>query len=57
MNILLKKIMKSQDKVKKDEVKIHDMLNKFNDNMKNNMNKLSKKFKHKKISLMLNKIN
>ena len=54
MNILLKKIMKSQDKVKKDEVKIHDMLNKFNDNMKNNMNTLSKKFKHKKISLMLN---
>ena len=37
-----------QDKVKKYELKICDMLNKFNDNMKNNTNNLSKKFKHKK---------
>ena len=30
------------------------MLNKFNDNMKNNMNNLYKELKYKKMSLMLN---
>ena len=37
---LIKENDKIQDKVKKDEAKICDMLNKFNDNMKNNMNNL-----------------
>ena len=30
------------------------MLDKFNDNMKNNMNNLNKKVKHKKICLKIN---
>ena len=46
-NYLIKEYNEIQDKVKKDEVKIHDTLNKFNDNMKNNMNNLYKKFKYK----------
>ena len=33
------------------------MLNKFNDNMKNNMNNLYKEFQYKKMSLILNLIN
>ena len=36
-NYLIKENNEIQDKVTKDEVKIRDMLNKFNDNMKNNM--------------------
>ena len=36
-----------RDEVRKDETKIRDMLNKFN-NMKNNMSDLSKKVKYKK---------
>ena len=43
-----------QDKVKKDEVKTHDMLNKFNVNMKNNMSNLYKKVKYKKMNWALN---
>ena len=42
-----------QDKVKKHEVKIRNMLNKFDDNMKNNMDNLYKEFNYKKMSLML----
>ena len=41
-NDLIKENNDIQDKVKKDKVKIHDMLNKFNDNMKNNMSNLYK---------------
>ena len=47
-NYLIEEYNEIQDKVKKDEVKIRDMLNKFNDNMINNMSNLYKKFKHKK---------
>ena len=43
MTILLKNVMN-----------IRDILNEFNDNMKNNMNNLSKKFNYKKMSIMLN---
>ena len=53
-NYLIKEYIEIQVKVKKDEVKIRDMLSKFNDNMKNNMNNLYKEFKYKKMSLMLN---
>ena len=51
---LIKEYNEIQDKVKKDEVKIRDMLNKFNDNMKNKMSNLYKEFKYKKMSLTLN---
>ena len=40
---LIKENNDIEDEVRKDEVKIHDMLNKFNDNMKNNMSNLYKK--------------
>ena len=39
---LIKEYNEIQDKVKKDEVKIRDMLNKFNNNMKNKMSNLYK---------------
>ena len=39
-----------RDEVRKDETKIWDMLNKFNDNMKSNMSNLSKEVKYKKIN-------
>ena len=51
---LIKENNEIQDKVKKDEAKIHDMLNKFNDNMKKNSSNLYKEFKHKKKKLVLN---
>ena len=51
---LFKGYNKIKDKVKEDEVKIHDMLNKFNGNMINNMNNLSQKFNYKKMSIVLN---
>ena len=47
-NYLIKENNDIQDKVKKDEVKIRDMLNKFNDNMKNNMSDLYKEVNYKK---------
>ena len=47
-NYLIKENNEIQDKVKKDEVKICNMLNKFNDNMKNNMNNLYKEVKYEK---------
>ena len=47
---LIKENNEIQDKVTKDEVKIRDMLNKFNDNMKNNMSNLYKEVKYKKIN-------
>ena len=47
-NYLIKEYNNIQDKVNKDEVKIRDMLNKFNDNMKNNMSNLYKEVKYKK---------
>ena len=47
--VFIKENNEIQDKVKKDEAKIRDMLNKFNDNMKNNMSNLSKEAKHKKM--------
>ena len=37
---LIKENNEVQDKVKKDEAKIHNMLNKFNDNMKKNSSNL-----------------
>ena len=40
-----------QDEVRKDEVKICDMLNKFNNNMKNNMSNLYKKVNYEKNKL------
>ena len=40
---LIKENSEIQDKIKNDEAKIHNMLDKFNDNMKNNMNNLYKK--------------
>ena len=45
---LIKENNEIQDKVKKDEDKICNMLDKFNDNMEENMNKLYKKVKYKK---------
>ena len=51
---LIKENNDIQDKVKKEEVKIRDMLNKFNDNMKNNMSNLYKEITLKKISGALN---
>ena len=50
-NYLIKENNDIQDKVKKDEVKIRDMLNKFNDNMKNNMSDLYKEVNYKKNEL------
>ena len=43
-----------RDEVRKDETKMRDMLNKFNDNMKNNMSNLSKEVK---LSARLDKMN
>ena len=37
---LIKENNEIQDKVTKDKVKIHDIFNKFNDNMNNNMSNL-----------------
>ena len=53
-NYLIKENNDIQDNVKKDEVKIRNMLNKFNDNMKNNMSNLYKEVTLKKISGALN---
>ena len=50
-NRLIKENNDIQDKVKKDEVKICNMLNKFNNNMKDNMSNLYKEVKYKKICL------
>ena len=49
-NYLIKENNNIQDKVKKDEVKIRDMLNKFNDNMKNNLSNLYKEVNYKKMN-------
>ena len=46
-NYLIKENNELQDKVTKDEVKIRDMLNKFNDNMKNSMSDLYKEVKYR----------
>ena len=54
---LIKENNEIQDKVKKDEAKICDMLSKFNDNMKDNMKNLYKKFKYKKKKRFDDKIN
>ena len=56
---LIKENNEIQDKVKEDEAKIRDMLNKFNDNMKSDMSNLSKEVKYKKneLSARLDKIN
>ena len=51
---LIKENNDIQDEVRKDEVKICNMLNKFNDNMKNNMSNLYKKVNYKKINCTLN---
>ena len=53
-NYLIEEKNNIQDKVKKDELKTHDMLNKFNVNMKNNMSNLYKKVKYKKMNWALN---
>ena len=45
---LIKENNEIQNKVKKDEAKIRNLLNKFNDNMKDNMNDLYEKVKYKK---------
>ena len=45
--------MKSKINLKKDEAKIRNMLNKFNDNMKKNSSNLYKELKYKK-NLALN---
>ena len=47
-NYFIKENNEIQDKVKKNEAKIHDMLNKFNDNMRINRSNLYKEFKYKK---------
>ena len=47
---LIKENNDIQDEVRKDEVKIRDMLNKFNDNMKNNMSNLYKELNYKKMN-------
>ena len=52
-NYLIEEYNEIQDKVKIDEVKIRDILNKFNDNMINNMSNLYKTFKHKNKFLAL----
>ena len=51
---LIKENNEIQDKVKKDEAKICNMLDKFNDNMKKNMNNFYEKVKYKKICLKIN---
>ena len=48
---MIEKYNDIKDEVKKDEAKICDMLNKFNDNMKNNINNLYKEVKYKKSKL------
>ena len=48
---LIKENNDIQDEVRKDEVKIRNMLNKFNDNMKNNMSNLYKKVNYEKNKL------
>ena len=50
---LIKENNDIQDVVRKDEVKICDMLNKFNDNMKNNMGNLYEKLIMKSINWTL----
>ena len=47
---LIKENDKIQDKVKKDEAKICDMLNKFNDNIMKNRSNLYKEVKYKKMN-------
>ena len=51
---LIKENNEIQNKVKKDEAKIRNLLNKFNDNMKDNMNDLYEKVKYKKKGLTVN---
>ena len=51
---LIKENNEIQDKVTKDQVKIRNILNKFNDNMKNNMSNLYKEVNYEKISGALN---
>ena len=48
-----------QDEVRKDEAKIHNMLNKFNDNVKNNMSNLYKEvnYEKNKLNAKLDKLN
>ena len=48
---MIEKYNDIKDEVKKDEAKICDMLNKFNDNMKNNINNLYKEIQYKKSKL------
>ena len=48
---LIKENNDIQDEIRKDEVKIRNMLNKFNDNMKNNMSNLYKKVNYEKNKL------
>ena len=47
---LIKENDKIQDKVKKDEAKICDMLNKFNDNIMKNRSNLYKEVKYNKMN-------
>ena len=56
---LIKEINNIENNVTKDEVKIRDVLNKFNDNIKNNMHNLYKKVKYEenKWSAKLDKLN
>ena len=51
---LIKENNEIQDKVKKDEAKICNMLNKFNDNMRKNRSNLYKEVKYKKMNWVLN---
>ena len=51
---LIKENNEVQDKVKKDEAKIRDMLNKFNDNMEKNRSNSYKEVKYKKMNCALN---
>ena len=51
---LIKENNEIQDKVTKDEVKIHHMLNKFNDNIKNNMSNIYKEVKYEKLEELNN---
>ena len=46
---MIKENNEIQDKVTKDEVKIRHMLNKLNDNMKNNMNSIYKEVKYENL--------
>ena len=47
---LIKENDEIQDKVTKDEAKIHDMLNKFNDNIRKNKSNLYKEVQYKKMN-------